>query len=334
MQSVMLVVPGRKTDIQDAEWLCQLVEAGLLRASFVPPQADPAAADLTRYRKTQIRERAREVQPAAQGAGGRRDQARLRRLRHPRQVRARRCSTRSCRARLTPRCSPSSRRAGCGQDPRAHEALEGRFERPSRARGSARSSRTSTSSTSRSPGSPTRSRSRSPLSRPRVKLLCTITGVAAPHRRGDDRRDRRRHEPCSRPHGTSPPGPDCAPATTSPPANAAPERPAKAPSGWTGRSRKPRSPRSAPRTPTSHAQYQRLRPRRGHRKRSARSSTRSSSALLAHAHHRRDLPRTRRRLLHPLSQAGFRGGFESRTICPRDQENLRGCHDHGSTHRS
>src|SRR5690242_14658839 len=31
-------VPGRKTDVQDAVWLCQLAEAGLLRASFVPPK--------------------------------------------------------------------------------------------------------------------------------------------------------------------------------------------------------------------------------------------------------------------------------------------------------
>ena len=31
-------VPGRKTDVGDAEWLCRLVEAGLLRANFVPPK--------------------------------------------------------------------------------------------------------------------------------------------------------------------------------------------------------------------------------------------------------------------------------------------------------
>ena len=30
-------VPGRKTDTTDAQWLCQLLECGLLRASFVPP---------------------------------------------------------------------------------------------------------------------------------------------------------------------------------------------------------------------------------------------------------------------------------------------------------
>lgn len=54
-------VPGRKTDISDAAWLCQLAEAGLLKASFVPPQPIRALRNLTRYRKTQIAERAREA---------------------------------------------------------------------------------------------------------------------------------------------------------------------------------------------------------------------------------------------------------------------------------
>jgi transposase len=54
-------VPGRKTDIKDAEWLCQLAEAGLLRASFVAPKPIRALRNLTRYRKTQIQERAREA---------------------------------------------------------------------------------------------------------------------------------------------------------------------------------------------------------------------------------------------------------------------------------
>jgi transposase len=61
MQSVVLVVPGRKTDVGDAEWLCRLVEAGLLRANFVPPKPIRQLRNLTRYRKTQIQERAREV---------------------------------------------------------------------------------------------------------------------------------------------------------------------------------------------------------------------------------------------------------------------------------
>jgi transposase len=55
-------VPGRKTDVKDAEWICQLVEHGLVRPSFVPPREIRELRDLTRYRKAQIEERTREVQ--------------------------------------------------------------------------------------------------------------------------------------------------------------------------------------------------------------------------------------------------------------------------------
>jgi transposase len=54
-------VPGRKTDVLDAAWLCQLLEAGLLRGSFVPPKPIRALRTLTRYRKAQIQERQREA---------------------------------------------------------------------------------------------------------------------------------------------------------------------------------------------------------------------------------------------------------------------------------
>ena len=54
-------VPGRKTDIKDAQWLCQLLEAGLLRGSFVAPKPIRTLRNLTRYRKTQISERQREA---------------------------------------------------------------------------------------------------------------------------------------------------------------------------------------------------------------------------------------------------------------------------------
>lgn len=55
-------VPGRKTDVADAEWICQLLEHGLVRPSFVPPRPIRELRDLTRYRKAQIDERVREVQ--------------------------------------------------------------------------------------------------------------------------------------------------------------------------------------------------------------------------------------------------------------------------------
>ena len=55
-------VPGRQSDVQDAEWGCQLVEHGLVRASFVPPRPQRELRDLVRYRKAKIQERGREVQ--------------------------------------------------------------------------------------------------------------------------------------------------------------------------------------------------------------------------------------------------------------------------------
>jgi transposase len=54
-------VPGRKTDVKDAQWLCRLLEAGLLRASLVPPPPIRTLRNLTRYRKSQIRDRQREA---------------------------------------------------------------------------------------------------------------------------------------------------------------------------------------------------------------------------------------------------------------------------------
>lgn len=51
-------VPGRKTDVKDAEWLAQLLHVGLLKASFVPPAGQREMRDLTRHRSTFIRERA------------------------------------------------------------------------------------------------------------------------------------------------------------------------------------------------------------------------------------------------------------------------------------
>lgn len=55
-------VPGKKTDVKDAEWICQLVEHGLVSPSFVPPKPIRELRDLTRYRKAQIEERGREAQ--------------------------------------------------------------------------------------------------------------------------------------------------------------------------------------------------------------------------------------------------------------------------------
>jgi transposase len=55
-------LPGRKTDVSDAAWLCQLGECGLLKASFVPPEPIRHLRDLTRYRTTLTAEGTREAQ--------------------------------------------------------------------------------------------------------------------------------------------------------------------------------------------------------------------------------------------------------------------------------
>jgi transposase len=51
-------VPGRKTDVKDCQWIAQLLQHGLLRASFVPPQPIRELRDLTRQRSQLVGERA------------------------------------------------------------------------------------------------------------------------------------------------------------------------------------------------------------------------------------------------------------------------------------
>ena len=55
-------VPGRKTDMSDAEWLADVAAHGMVRPSFVPPPEIRGLRELTRYRKTQIRARSQEIQ--------------------------------------------------------------------------------------------------------------------------------------------------------------------------------------------------------------------------------------------------------------------------------
>jgi transposase len=56
------LLPGRKTDVGDAAWLCELLEHGLLRGSFVPPPAIRQLRDLTRDRKRLIQTHTAECQ--------------------------------------------------------------------------------------------------------------------------------------------------------------------------------------------------------------------------------------------------------------------------------
>ncbi len=55
-------VPGRKTDVADSAWICQLLEHGLVRPSFVPPPEIRDLRDLTRLRKAHTEERTRAIQ--------------------------------------------------------------------------------------------------------------------------------------------------------------------------------------------------------------------------------------------------------------------------------
>jgi transposase len=54
-------VPGRKTDVKDAQWIAELLQHGLLKASFIPPAPQRDLRELVRYRIHLIDERAREV---------------------------------------------------------------------------------------------------------------------------------------------------------------------------------------------------------------------------------------------------------------------------------
>src|SRR5919197_2094764 len=57
----MKAVPGRKTDVKDAEWIADLLRHGLLRASFIPAKPPRQLRELTRHRTTLVQDRARVV---------------------------------------------------------------------------------------------------------------------------------------------------------------------------------------------------------------------------------------------------------------------------------
>lgn len=67
----MKAVPGRKTDVKDAEWICQLLRHGLIKASFIPDRNQRELRELVRYRRSIIEERARQhnrIQKVLEGA--------------------------------------------------------------------------------------------------------------------------------------------------------------------------------------------------------------------------------------------------------------------------
>lgn len=67
----MKALPGRKTDVKDAEWIAQLLRHGLLKASFIPNRGQRELRELVRYRRSIIEERARQhnrIQKVLEGA--------------------------------------------------------------------------------------------------------------------------------------------------------------------------------------------------------------------------------------------------------------------------
>jgi transposase len=58
---IVKAVPGRKTDVRDAEWIADLLQHGLLHPSFMLPAPQRELRELTRYRTTLLQERAAEV---------------------------------------------------------------------------------------------------------------------------------------------------------------------------------------------------------------------------------------------------------------------------------
>ncbi|MNW10669.1 Transposase [compost metagenome] len=54
-------VPGRKTDVKDAEWIARLLRHGLVQGSYIPGREQRELREIIRYRRSIIEERAREV---------------------------------------------------------------------------------------------------------------------------------------------------------------------------------------------------------------------------------------------------------------------------------
>lgn len=56
----MKAVPGRKTDVRDSEWIADLLQHGLLTASFIPDRAQRELRELVGYRKSLVQDKNRE----------------------------------------------------------------------------------------------------------------------------------------------------------------------------------------------------------------------------------------------------------------------------------
>jgi hypothetical protein len=159
--------PGHRADVLDAHWLCQLLEAGLLKPSLVPPQADPHTQEADSISQD------RDPRPPARPPGftrssktpGSSSAASPPTSSANRVVR---CLMRGCPAPPTPTCSPSLPVGNCERRVPRYARRSSAGSILSTRSSSDRSSRTSTCWMKRSTGYSARSRSGSPLSSPSV----------------------------------------------------------------------------------------------------------------------------------------------------------------------
>ena len=110
-------VPGRKTDVKDAEWIADLLRHGLLRPSFIPDRPQREVRELVRYRTSLVQERSRAVNRLQQVLEGANSKLASVATDVP-ACRAGQCCRPWPRARPIPRCWPRWPRAGCGRNGR------------------------------------------------------------------------------------------------------------------------------------------------------------------------------------------------------------------------
>ncbi|MDB8756273.1 MULTISPECIES: IS110 family transposase [unclassified Ruminococcus] len=78
----MKAVPGRKTDVKDAEWIADLLQHGLLQPSYIPDKDQRELRELVSYRKRSRRRAYQRVKPPAENVGRSKHQAVRNRIRH------------------------------------------------------------------------------------------------------------------------------------------------------------------------------------------------------------------------------------------------------------
>ena len=125
-------VPGRKTDVTDAEWIADLLRHGLLRGSFVPDRPLRELRELTRYRSSLVHARTAEVNRLQKTLEGRQHQTGERGQRRDRGQCARDAGRAGGRQRRGRRPGQTGRGASCAtRQAELERALTGRMARAS-----------------------------------------------------------------------------------------------------------------------------------------------------------------------------------------------------------